>query len=40
MYYLKIIKSTSDSVIIYYDNTVAVVVAKNPKTMERPNTSR
>jgi len=39
MYHLKIIKSASDSVIIYCDNTVAVAVAKNPKTMKRPNTS-
>jgi hypothetical protein len=31
MYHLKIVKSTSDPVIIYYDNTIAVVVAKDPK---------
>jgi hypothetical protein len=31
MYHLKIVKSTSDPVIIYYDNTTTVVVAKDPK---------
>jgi hypothetical protein len=31
LYYLKIIKSTSDSVIIYYDNTATIVMAKDPK---------
>jgi len=31
LYHLKIVKSTSDLVIIYYDNTVVVALAKDSK---------
>jgi len=31
MYHLKIVKSASDLVTIYRDNTAAIVVAKDPK---------
>jgi hypothetical protein len=31
LYHLKIIKSTSDPMTIYYDNTAAIAVAKDPK---------
>jgi len=31
LYHLKIVKSASDPVTIYYDNTVAIAVAKDPK---------
>jgi len=40
LYHLKIVKLVSDLVTIYFNNIAAVVVAKDPKSMERPNTSR
>ena len=31
LYHLNIVKSVSDPVTIYYDNTVVIVVTKDPK---------